>query len=323
MKQPWDATGALESLAELVAYVDAPLVLVDAAGVVRAATERIASGLGYSTPCEVLGRPAEELGLSLGPHAGPKRQLRELAHADGSSRRASAHGARLGDATLVYVEWEETAPDRVAALAHDLRSPLCGVIGFSRLAREELARGNTARAVSFLERIERFAGTLQALIESAADPTHQPLADVTRVVEEIRAERKQELDRKGVRLVTPLDAPALACAPGSLHRVLSNLIDNAIDHMGDPVDATICVEVRCGGDVATLTVRDNGVGIPRSECERVFAAGHSSAHAASERPRGLGLAIVRDLAARWGGRAWVESIPGEGAAVHVTIPIAR
>jgi signal transduction histidine kinase len=105
--------------------------------------------------------------------------------------------------------------------------------------------------------------------------------------------------------------------------VLSNLIGNALDHMGDPIDAAIRVSVECSGDLATLSVRDNGAGIARDECERVFVAGHSCAHDGSARPRGLGLAIVRDLAASWGGHAWAESAPGNGAAVHVTIPVAR
>jgi signal transduction histidine kinase len=324
VKQLWQGApaDALESLAELVASVEAPMAVVDAAGVVRGASASLARGLGYATACQLLGRSADDLAAGFGRRAVPDGRVSDLTRACGGVRRARERTAHVGDATLVSVEWDESTPSAVAALAHDLRSPLCGVIGFARLASEELARGNTTRAAALLERVQRSAGTLAALVQAAADsPAHQT-ADLVRVVEEVRAERKHDFERKRARLEAPADAPRLACPPASLYRVLSNLIGNALDHMGDPPDAAIRVSVRCAGDFATLTVRDNGIGIASHECERVFTAGHSGARDAGEHPRGLGLAIVRDLAASWGGRAWAESAPAAGAALHVTIPLA-
>jgi signal transduction histidine kinase len=105
---------------------------------------------------------------------------------------------------------------------------------------------------------------------------------------------------------------------------LSNLVGNAVDHMGDALAPEIAVSVACSGELATLRVRDNGVGIAPELHERIFEVDHSAV-ARNERAchRGLGLAIVRELAEGWRGRAWVESARGGGAAFFVTIPVAR
>lgn len=209
--------------------------------------------------------------------------------------------------------------DRTVALAHDLRSPLCAVIGFTRLAREELARGNTAQAQELLARAERSASTIDRILHATLAPAASAACDALRVIEEVRLERKPELERRRIRLAVPPDAPLLACTAVDLYRVLSNLIGNAIDHMGAPRPAVIAIEIERSGDVATLRVRDNGGGIAAADRERVFAPGETRNRERSL--HGLGLAIVRELAASWGGRVWAES--GDGATLCVTIPVAR
>ncbi|HEY8120049.1 MAG TPA: HAMP domain-containing sensor histidine kinase [Myxococcota bacterium] len=239
--------------------------------------------------------------------------------------------AGLGNAADRPVErsWErrpdEVAGDpAVATLAHDLRSPLSAVLGFARLAREELASGESARVALLIERIERSASTLDAILRSAlgAD-TSVNAADLTSVLEQILAERKLDLERRGIRLVAPSFAPVLDVRPADLYRLLSNLIGNAIDHMGVARGARIAVSIACEGDVATLRVSDNGVGIAAEQRELVFEAAYTHCHGdAARRHRGLGLAIVRRLAASWGGCAWVEAEPRQGATLCVTIPVA-
>lgn len=212
-----------------------------------------------------------------------------------------------------------------AALAHDLRSPLSAVIGFARLAREDLAAGEPARAALLIERIERSALMLDAILRRVLEPAEvAPVADLCRVLAQVRAERKRDLERRAIRLDGPsAEAPPLAVCPADLYRLVSNLVGNAIEHMGDVEGATIEVAVACRDDVALLRVRDNGVGFSREDGERSFDPARALCEEASSGPRGLGLAIVRELAEGWGGSAWVDATQRVGAVICVTIPVAR
>ena len=214
----------------------------------------------------------------------------------------------------------------VAALAHDLRSPLAAVLGFVRLAKEDLEAGDLARAATLLDRVERSAAMLGAMVESVLDSRGAPIAqaDLGGVLEQVRGERKRDLERRGIRLLSPEETPLLSVQQVDLYRLVSNLVGNAIDHMGSARDAEIRVSLVCHGDHATLRVSDNGAGIPPDRRERVFEVAHSQCRGDdAECHRGFGLAIVRELANSWGGRAWVETSAAPGATLCVTIPVAR
>jgi signal transduction histidine kinase len=215
--------------------------------------------------------------------------------------------------------------DPLAALVHDLRSPLAALLGFARLAGEDMRSGDLARAALALDRVERSASMLEAVLAAAQRRgSSTPRADLARVVDQIAAERKGDLERLGIRLLAPTRVPPLAIAEADLYRLLGNLIGNAIDHMGETREAAIHVSLRCDGVLATIQVSDNGSGIPLDSRERVFEVAHTCrGDAAVAREHGLGLAIVRALAARWGGRAWVEPARAPGATLCVSLPVAR
>ena len=106
-------------------------------------------------------------------------------------------------------------------------------------------------------------------------------------------------------------------------RALANLIDNAVRYSDPDSQVTVIVE-DLSGSVA-LSVRDEGVGIPRTELERVFERFYRVDRARSRETggTGLGLAIVRHVAGNHGGRVAVESKPGDGSTFTMTIPTAE
>jgi signal transduction histidine kinase len=103
--------------------------------------------------------------------------------------------------------------------------------------------------------------------------------------------------------------------------VLSNLVGNAVEHMGVVDAPTISLSITTGASEHRLSVVDNGRGIPLEHHDRIFEIFQSIGPRSDERRRsGVGLAIVKKIAETYGGQVWVESAPGMGAAFHVTLP---
>jgi PAS domain S-box-containing protein len=217
----------------------------------------------------------------------------------------------------------------VGALAHDLRSPLVGLLGFSRLLRQDYENSLDETGHHFLDRIEQAARTMEALIhdllelarigESGERPV---LVDPREVLLQLSAELKPTLETAGVELVLPAGLVSrVYCDRSRMYQLFSNLIGNAIDHMGPRRDARIEVTIEEDEDQHEIVVADNGRGVDPAHRERIFEAFQSiGTRADGRRGTGMGLAIVKKIVERRGGRVWVESEPGCGARFHVTLP---
>jgi signal transduction histidine kinase len=120
---------------------------------------------------------------------------------------------------------------------------------------------------------------------------------------------------------TTYDAGAVAGDPEELHRLVGNLVSNAVKYSRDGGRVQVGL-ARVEGDVV-LTVADDGIGISETDRARLFTEFFRSTNpAALERPgTGLGLAIVARIVARHGGRVEVDSELGTGTTVTVTLPV--
>jgi signal transduction histidine kinase len=216
----------------------------------------------------------------------------------------------------------------VHSVSHDLRSPLVSLVGFTRLLRQDYDEvlGETGR--HFADRIEQAARTMETLIDDLLELSRigvgnevRSLVDPRAVLLQLRAELKLRLDANASTLCIPEDPPLLLCDRTRLYQLFSNLVGNALQHMGDCSDRNIEVEVATRADHHLITVTDHGHGIPESEHERVFEVFHSTDRSGGDgRSTGVGLAIVRKIAETHGGRVWVESTPGNGARFAVSLP---
>jgi PAS domain S-box-containing protein len=222
-------------------------------------------------------------------------------------------------------ELEQTA----RALAHDLRSPLVSVLGFSRLLREEFGAALGERGTHFLDRITEAGRTMESLIRDLLDftrighaGTRSVLVDPREVLLQLRGELKPRLEQQNVELLLPDHPPLLCCDRTQLYQLFSNLIGNALDHMGPCETPEVVVEISETPEWHQIVVRDNGRGVVPTEQERIFEMFHSVAHPGGRKGTGIGLAIVKKIAELHGGRVFVESPPGEGAAFHVLLPRA-
>jgi signal transduction histidine kinase len=216
----------------------------------------------------------------------------------------------------------------INALAHDLRSPLVALLGFSRLLRQDYEAQLDETGRHFLDRIEQSGRTMESLIHDLLElsrigqPGDRPsLVNPRAVLLQLQAELKSRLEAACIQLQLPeTPPPPVYCDRTRLYQVLSNLIGNAIEHMGDGEENRIAVEITESENGHDIAVSDNGCGIAPEHQERIFEVFQSIGRKDGRRGSGIGLAIVKKIVETHGGRVWVESTRGEGSTFHVHLP---
>jgi signal transduction histidine kinase len=219
---------------------------------------------------------------------------------------------------------DRSRSDLVATVAHELRSPLTGVKGFTSTLLAKWERFSESQRRLMLETVDADADRVTRLIGELLDVARidsgrlqlrrQPV-DIVAEVEKI-AGRYTGGD-SGPITVSAQPVPEIWVDPDKLTQVVINLLDNAVRH-GDGA-----VEVGIGPGAkydVEIWVQDEGPGIPEDLRERVFAKFWRHG---SRTGTGLGLFIVRGLVEAHGGDVWVESAESGGARVRFGLPVAR
>ncbi len=217
----------------------------------------------------------------------------------------------------------------VSDVSHELRTPLTTVRMAADViheAREDFDPATARSAELLLGQLDRFESLLGDLLEisrfdaGAANLDADPI-DLRDVVRRVVDGCEPLADRKGSRVIVRGDErPVVAEADGRrIERVLRNLVDNAIEH-GEGHDVVVSMASRSGA--VALAVRDYGVGLSRSEAERVFNRFWRAdpARARTTGGTGLGLSIALEDARLHGGWLQVWGEPGGGSQFRLTLP---
>jgi signal transduction histidine kinase len=211
-------------------------------------------------------------------------------------------------------------------LAHDLRTPLTRLRGTAELALGD--GGNPAEARSALadcvDETDRVLHLLEVLLDVSAAEAGALSLRRERVDLRALASRAADLyrevaEQKNIRI--DLDLPAQAEMQGDpvrLGQALSNLVDNALKYTPEGGRVTVGAAVEPGA--VTLTVSDNGPGVPAAERDAVWRRLYRGDASRSQRGWGLGLALVRAVAEAHGGSAEVGDAPGGGARFQMRFP---
>lgn len=214
------------------------------------------------------------------------------------------------------------------SVSHDLKAPLRGIDGYSRLLLEDYRDKLDDEGRGFLEHIRRATKQMGTLIDDllsysrlerkTISMTDQALSPV---VHAVVSQFSADFDGAGVHftcdvpeeLTVHTDAQGLAMA-------LRNLLDNALKFSRNSQPPRIAVRALRVGRSVHLSVQDNGVGFDMKFHDRIFAI-FQRLHRAEEYPgTGVGLAIVRKAMERMGGQAWATSEPGQGATFTLQLP---
>ncbi len=255
------------------------------------------------------------------------------------ARRVAVDGRQDAGGRILIVLKDVTAEERaarmradfVANVSHELKTPLAALLGFietlSGPARDDPAA--RARFLALMEaearRMNRLVDDLLSLSRLEAEPplAADARADLVAVVRRVVAVMGGLAEDSGVTLAAQiaLDAAPVAGEEDRLVQMLTNLVDNAIKY-GRPGPVTISLAAENGAWL--LTVADRGPGIPPEHLPRLTERFYrvDAARSRSLGGTGLGLALVKHIVRRHGGRLEIASRPGAGTTVSVRLPAA-
>ncbi|MEV5019075.1 sensor histidine kinase KdpD [Streptomyces sp. NPDC053780] len=237
-----------------------------------------------------------------------RRRLRE--EADRS--RALAEGNRIRTALL-------------AAVSHDLRTPLAGIKAAVTSLRSDDVAWSEEDQAELLEGIEAGADRLDHLVGNLLDMSRLQTGTVTPLIREIDVDEVAPMALGGVpegsaELDIPETLPMVAVDAGLLERALANLVENAVKY--SPDDQGVLVAASALGDRVEVRIVDRGPGVPDEAKERIFEPFQRYGDAPRGAGVGLGLAVARGFAESMGGTLNAEDTPGGGLTMVLTLRAA-
>jgi signal transduction histidine kinase len=212
------------------------------------------------------------------------------------------------------------------SVSHDLRAPLRSIAGFSQALIEDAgptlppdAQDDIARIVAAAKRMDHLINDLLALSMVSRSEMTRESVDISDLARKITGELA---DVSPTRVVAVTVAPGMVAQgdPPLVRVALENLITNAWKFTSRRELASIEVGQTTGEGMAPVFyVRDNGVGFDPTYADKLFGP-FQRLHDATQFPgTGIGLATVRRIVLRHGGRVWAESQPGQGACFYFTL----
>jgi PAS domain S-box-containing protein len=241
-----------------------------------------------------------------------------------------AHSRELGAANQQLRALNEELEAFSYSVSHDLRAPLRHIAGFAEMLSSHAAETLDDKGRRYLKTINDSAARMGTLIDDLLLFSRMGRSEIRRqkvplgeIVADVREGLKHEENGRVVHWdVSPL--PEVECDVPMLRQVFANLLGNAVKYTRKQPEARISITARLEGTKQVeITIRDNGAGFDMKYAPKLFGV-FQRLHSASEfEGTGVGLAIVRRIIQRHGGRIWAESAPGAGATFYFTLPAAR
>ncbi len=239
--------------------------------------------------------------------------------------------AQLGTAAKqseLAAESERLRNALLAAISHDLRTPLASIVGASSTLAErsermdEHARAELARAIH--DEAQRMTGLIDnvldmARLQSGAASLNRQWHPLEELVGATLKRLEPTLAAHRVQTHIPEHLPLVNVDGVLIGQLLANLLENAAKYT--PPGTTISISAEAGRDEIVVSVADEGPGLPPGEEERIFDKFHRAAPEAAQSGVGLGLSICKAIVQAHGGTIAAENLPLGGAVFRFTLPL--
>jgi PAS domain S-box-containing protein len=231
-------------------------------------------------------------------------------------------------------EVEAIKSDFISIVSHELRTPLTAIKGFLSMILKQDFGALSDKQSHYLSRVYQSNQRMIDLVEDLLDVSYIESGKISLTIspvaiEAVISEVVAELGAKGaasqimIKLKRRQRLPLVLADDTRLHQILLNLVDNAIKYSAPGT----LVEIDCQvvSDELVTTISDHGVGITKSQIERLFTKFGRIYNPMSVQAggTGLGLYIVKNLVENQGGRIWVTSQEGKGSKFKFSLPIAK
>jgi len=226
----------------------------------------------------------------------------------------------------------DTASERLrnsvlAALSHDVRTPLTALVGLAdslSIMKPPLPEAARETAVALREQAARMNGMVSNLLDMARlSAGHVTLRKEWQLLGEVAGAAVQSLRHAlaghRVAIELPPTLPLIEFDAVLIERVFCNLLENAAKY--SPAGSTIVIGAREADGFAELSVRDDGPGLPAGRHDELFGLFVRGEHESSVPGTGLGLAICRSIVEAHAGTIHAEDRPGGGTQVIFTLPL--
>ena len=246
--------------------------------------------------------------------------------------RIDSDGAAIGAVILVFDVTEQESAEQMrreftANVSHELKTPLQGIIGSAELIENGMVqpedmprfvghiRAEAQRLVTLIGDIIR----LSQLDEGEVLPKEK--LDLLEVAQSAADDLRAEAEKKNVHLSVSGEPAELEGVRQLIYEVAYNLGDNAIKYNVD--GGSVSINVSSDGKNAKLTMSDTGIGIAAEDQSRIFERFYrvDKSHSKESGGTGLGLSIVKHAVQYHGGRISMDSAPGKGTSISVSLPI--
>ncbi|MBI2093899.1 MAG: hypothetical protein HYT88_04170, partial [Candidatus Omnitrophica bacterium] len=285
----------------------------------------IARGTCDDAPMGATSRPPAGLGTTMPPTAEGRGAMAGSKEPDYSygvllTIEESTDVASL-EQRLHRAEYQASIGKLARGIAHELNSPLDGVLRYTHLALEQLTEDSSVREylLHVKEGLDRMVRAVKAFLEfsrQVTTPVHR-VADLNQLIEDTLLLVQHRAKFQQIRVIKKLQKPIPAVLDGGLQHAIVNLIKNAFDAM--PRGGTLTITTQSTLEHLHVDIEDTGSGIPEEIRSKIFEPFFSTKpiHQGS----GLGLIIAKEVVERSGGSIEFSSHSGVGTTFRIHVPI--
>ena len=256
-----------------------------------------------------------------------QQEVAERARAEAEVRRLNAElDQRVRQRTAELERINEELEAFSYSVSHDLRAPLRHANGFATLLQKRIADKLDGTGAHYLKQISDACVRMAKLIDDLLDFSRMNRAELRQAPLDLNAlvrdtVRDFEVETKSRRIEWKLHPLPTLCADAALLRqVFVNLLGNAVKYTRNREIAEIAIGAEARDSNFVIFVRDNGVGFDMRHASKLFGV-FQRLHGPNEfEGTGIGLANVRRIVSRHGGRTWAESAPDQGATFYFSLP---